>query len=277
MKPNTMKRPIQEQMNVEKCKLHRVTSQYLPLYLLAGMIALWMRHISKTNDSDVILWILAPTARWASILSGISFEYIPHMGYVNHAYEFLIAPACSGIRFMLLTFLMLIFSFLHPYASTDAQPSGYHWLWFSFSIPYSYLATICVNGIRISASILLPPVFERLSLINGWLTQERLHTIIGTTIYFSCLYGIYRIAARIMQAMAPHTRHCFSSQLLKTIAPAFWYLMIVLAVPFLGRIYRNEWDGFGAYVALILGVCLVITLIRQIISLILKCTNVSNK
>lgn len=246
--------------------------KYLPLYLLTIIIAFIMRYISKTNDSDALCWILTPTAWWVSVLSGIHFEYLPHMGYVNYYYNFLIAPTCSGSRFMLIIFLMLMFSFLYRIKSVR---SGY--MWSGFSIIFAYVFTIFVNGIRITASIYVPVALENLELIGGLLTQDRLHTIIGTAIYFSFMCAAYPLADFICQCVFMRSEihsdngTCFLHQdnasklSLKLIIPAFWYILTVLVIPFIGRVYRNDWEGFGQYAALIIGVCLVIAATRLLI------------
>lgn len=246
--------------------------KYLPLYLLTIIIALVMRYISKINDSDALCRILTPTAWWVSFLSGIHFEYLPHMGYVNYSYNFLIAPACSGCRFMLIIFLMLMFSFLYRIKSLR---SGY--MWFGFSVIFSFVFTIFVNGIRITASIYFPIVFENLGLIGGLLTQDRLHTIIGTAAYFSFMCAAYPLADFICRHVFIYSdKETSTSQpdnssgiSLKLIIPAFWYFLAVLVIPFIGRVYRNEWEGFGQYAALIVGVCFVIAAAKRLIGIII--------
>ncbi|MDE5866192.1 MAG: exosortase K [Lachnospiraceae bacterium] len=250
--------------------------KYLPLYLLTIIIAFVMRYISKVSDSDALCWILTPTTWWVSVLSGIRFEYLPHMGYVNYYYNFLIAPTCSGSRFILIIFLMLIFSFLYRIKSAW---SGY--MWFGFSVIFSYVFTIFVNGIRITASIYVPIALEKLDLIGGLLTQDRLHTIIGTATYFSFMCAAYPLADYICRRVFMYSEiqsyneagslqqnniPMFSPKL---IIPAFWYIFTVLVIPFIGRVYRNDWEGFGQYTALIIGVCLVIAATRQLTSLFL--------
>ncbi|MDE6748266.1 MAG: exosortase K [Lachnospiraceae bacterium] len=250
--------------------------KYLPLYLMTIILAFVMRYVSKINDSDALCWILTPTALWVSVLSGIRFEYLPHMGYVNYFYRFLIAPTCSGCRFMLIIFLMLIFSFLYRIKSARL---GY--MWFGFSIIFSYVFTIFVNGIRITASIYVPIALENLEFIGGLLTQDRLHTIIGTATYFSFMCAAYPLADFFCRRVFMHSEINFYNETcslqqgnapkfsLKLIIPAFWYILTVLVIPFIGRVYRNDWDGFGQYAALIIGVCLVIAAIRQLTSLFL--------
>lgn len=230
------------------------------------LICLAMRAFSHATDSDALLWILAPTTRWAGILGGIPFEYLPHAGYVNHYYRFLIAPSCSGIRFMSIVFLMLIFSFVHRIPSAPSKC-----LWFGGSAVFAYLSTIFVNGIRIVTAIYLPIPLEKAGLLNGGLNPDRLHTLIGTVVYFSSLCVIYPIALSLCRNLllnisAPHTDDTPKGFLdkFKLLIPAFWYLFAVLVVPFTGRFFRNDWEGFGSYVLLIIGVCFAILFLSNL-------------
>ncbi len=231
-----------------------ITKKHLIIYGLTIITTLVMRYFCRTNDSDTLKWILTPTTRWVSTLSGISFEYIPHMGYINHFYQFLIAPSCSGSRFMLLTFIMLIFSFLYQ---IDTTLKGF--IWFILSAAFSYVSTIFVNSIRIIASIYFPIRLEDLQLIHGFLTQDRLHTIIGSTVYFSGLCIIYILVSFIFK------RIFLSTGFSTIIAPAFWYMLIVLALPFLKRLYKNEWEGFAWYAVLVVCICFSVTMLFRIV------------
>lgn len=245
---------------MKNTKLMQTTIKHLPLYLFAAALAVLAKWFCKVDDCDAFIWILAPTSRWVSILSGISFEYLPHTGYINYFHCFLIAPACSGIRFMLLTFLMLIFSFLHPDSALAKEASmKKSYLWFGFSMFFSYTASVFVNGIRICASIYLPVILENAGLIGGWLTQDRLHTAIGTVTYFSFLCVLYPAAAFIYRHGFLKAEKKEPSAPLSSLVPAFWYLLTVLVIPALGRIYRKDWEGFGQYGILVLSICLIVT------------------
>lgn len=238
---------------------------HLPVYLMTIIIAITVRCVSRISDSDALYWILRPTSWWVGVLSGIRFEYLPHLGFVNHFYRFLIAPECSGSRFMLIIFLMLVFSFLYRIKSVQL---GY--LWFGLSIAFSYIYTIFVNGIRITASVYLPDIFEKAGLISAFLTQEKLHTIIGTAVYFSFMLTAYPLADCICRKVfvrADMEQYTEQSDVLKTryislIVPICWYALAVLIIPLIGRAYRNEWEGFGQYAVLVITVCLVITTLK---------------
>lgn len=237
---------------MKKIQIKKMIQDYWLLFMAAAIVALVMNHFCRTNDSDALKWILAPTARWVSALSGISFEYLPHQGYVNHFYQFLIASSCSGSRFMLLTFLMLAFSFLISDLLEENSSVHKEYIWFVFSMFFSYIATIFVNGIRITASIYLPAVLERKHLMDGWLSDDRLHTLIGTVTYFASLCVVYLLASLFRRRVFRREKRQTDILLF---VPAFWYLLVVLILPIVKRMYHNEWDGFGQYAAVIIGVC----------------------
>lgn len=249
-----------------KTQLRAKIQNNWPLYLAAVLVTLIMRYFARTSDTDVLKWILAPTAGWAGILGGISFEYMPHQGYVNHGYQFLIAAACSGCRFMLLTFLMLVFmpesrgssisenvytgqllqgdAVLHePHKGRKDVQCKCRWL--VFCITLAYLFTIFVNGIRIVLAIRLPILLDRLHLFHEWLTPDRLHTLIGTVVYFTALCVLY-------------LRVTLTTDRNRLFVPVFWYLSIVLLLPFAKRLWYHEWTGFGEYAVSVAGACIVV-------------------
>lgn len=230
----------------------RIQSDWL-LYLTAVLVTLVMRYFSRTSDTDILLWILAPTARWAGILGGISFEYLPHQGYVNHFHQFLIAASCSGIRFMLLTFLMLVFM---P-ASTSAKSIRNKYGNLAVSIILAYGFTVLVNGIRIVLAIRLPLLLEGSGLMPGWLTPDRLHTLIGTVVYFTALCGLYLCAASTTGRG-------------RLFVPVCWYLLIVLILPFVNRVWNHNWKGFGQYAAVVLGGCMFIYMIFRCLFILMQ-------
>ena len=268
-----------------KAKTIVLLREYWMFCAATVIIVLIMNYFSRTNDSDMLKWILAPTARWASILGGMYFEYLPHQGYVNYFYQFVIAPSCAGSRFMLLTFLMLVSFRLPAFWSGDRKRKMQkEYLWFGFCIAFSYLATIFVNGIRIVVSVYLPDIVEKRHLMSGWLTSGRLHTLIGTGTYFTFLCLIYLTAARIhgqifgrmerIFLLPDSTPECFTEHK-KLIVPVFWYLLIVLAIPLIKRMYHNDWKGFGQYAAVIVGVCGSIYLLFMIVWKVRRMYNIA--
>lgn len=224
------------------------------IYLLAVLAVLAIKIFYRTADSEALSWILAPTTWWVQVLSGISFEKMAHVGYVSHEYQFIIAPSCSGVRFLLIAFVMMIGSFTHRMESWGKKIS-----WLGFSALFSYVSTIFVNGIRITVSIYLPLMLGK-DFLPEWLTAESLHTMVGTVLYFSMLIGIYCLVQGICNRVGMSTDTDEKRITGRFAAPVFWYFVMVLGVPFLGRLYRNDWNGFWQYALLVTGICIFLVL-----------------
>jgi exosortase K len=255
----------------------------LTIYIPAIIVVLVVKMYYRTADSEQLFWILAPTTEWVQILSGISFEKITQVGYVSHEHRFIIAPSCSGVRFLLIAFIMMVFTFVPMIDSLRKKAC-----WLGFSAIFSYITTIFVNGIRITVSIYLPLALVDKEILPAWITAEQLHTMIGTTVYFSMLFGIYYLAGRLcklflctrtrkgnMQRKLPASgaqveEENFPTQLYvetaqkstakRFLIPVFWYFAMVLGIPAIGRWYRSDWTGFLQYTVLVTGVCMLIVL-----------------
>lgn len=220
----------------------------LVIYIPAIIAVVVIKMYYRTADSEQLFWILAPTTKWVQILSGISFEKIVQVGYVSHEYRFIIAPSCSGVRFLLIAFIMMVFAFT---SIMDSLRKKIYWL--GFSAIFSYIATIFVNGIRITVSIYLPLFLADRKILPTWITAEQLHTVIGTTVYFSMLFAVYYLAGRLCKTVQKSAAKRF-------LVPVFWYFTMVLGIPAIGRLYRGDWTGFWQYTMLVTGVCVLIVL-----------------
>lgn len=213
------------------------------IFYLSAFLALFgIKYFYSQAACRDLTWILAPTAWGVRTLSGIPFTYDPYEGYVNYTCRFVIAPSCSGIQFMMITIATLVFPFIHR---MDNWKKKCRWMASGFF--FSYLLTILVNTIRIIVSIYLPVYMEQKSLLGGFLTPARLHTLIGTSVYFTSLLLIYHLAGAI-------TRQSFH----KCLPPVFFYFALVLGVPFLNRAYQKGSAQFAEYSALVICVCLIV-------------------
>lgn len=262
-------------MTSDKVKL--LVKGYWIFYLIGLAAVFGIKYFYRKAGSDDLQWILTPTAWWVRILSGIPFEYEPHIGYINHHYRFIIAASCSGVQFMTITIATLIYSFVHRMRT---MRRGFFWIILSFAI--SYFFTIFVNGFRIIVSIYLPIYLQGRDIYNGWMTPERLHTIIGTAVYFTSLFTIYhiagyaakRIAGRLEEKSDPISPKCSSRSfvqiLRKCITPMFWYFAIALGIPLINRAYKSDYEKFAEYAMLMTVICLAIIVLFCVASGILK-------
>ena len=85
----------------------------IPFYLAGALLLLGMKYYYSRGDPDSLSWILAPTARWVSALSGIPFIKVTQTGYVSHSCRFIIAASCSGLQFLMISMTALVFSYIH--------------------------------------------------------------------------------------------------------------------------------------------------------------------
>lgn len=245
-------------------------------YLTGILVVLGIKLYYSRADCDSLLWILAPTTRWVELLSGIPFVYISGTGYVNHSLRLLIAPTCSGVRFMITAIATLVFSFVHRAAAPqgNAAAGSFGRLrrglgWIGASIVFSWLYTVLVNGLRIIAAIYLPMYLERAGLMKGMLTPDRLHTMIGITVYFAALLSLYRLAGVLVERQAHAEKERLSPLLVhKFIPPVFWYFVMTLGLPLLGGSYLKGAAKFTEYTVLIVGCCTLILLPYGLLTLL---------
>lgn len=253
-------------MNPEKIK--KIIRENLLFYIIGFLILGGMKVFYRGADCGQLKWLLAPTSGWVGLLSGIPFLYEPGAGYVNHSLRILIAPSCSGFRFMTIAFAMLFFSFLHRIGlegnAEISFPSPKKRLkiclkkggWLFTSLLLSYPLTVVVNGLRIIAALYLPDFLRRADVSLIFLTPGRLHTLIGIGVYFTALLAVYRLTASFFgeKALSP------ADSLRKCLPPLFWYFFFTLGIPFLSRTYQRDGGNFAEYALLILGCCTILLL-----------------
>lgn len=241
-------------------------------YLTGLCFILGSKYFYSRAGADELQCFLAPTARWVELLSGHPFEWMTGIGYVNHHLRFIIAPSCSGIQFMLISFATLLYSFIHRVKTTKRQTC---WMALCFAVSYFY--TIFTNGIRIVLSIYLKDA----DIYGDWLTPDRLHTILGIAIYFTSLLILYRIVEyfwgkltflNLIHPLAfiyPDKKRV--GKISKYILPSFWYLFITLGIPFLNGAYKNSGEKFAEYAAVVIFMCMAIVLLLGLTAYIKRC------
>lgn len=261
-------------------------------YLTGILVVLGIKFYYSQADCDSLLWILSPTTHWVEFLSKIPFTYVSGTGYVNHSLRLLIAPSCSGVQFMIITAATLIFSFVHNIASPqDRMPfkasvrimRGFSWI--AASLFISWLFTVLINGLRIIAAIYLPLSLEDAGLMKGFLTADRLHTMIGVVVYMIALLTIYRLVGYLICKKADSIgqfktasnqgisdvsktyRKQFPMMFVrKCLQPAFWYFFVTLGLPFLNRAYVNNTANFTEFAVLIICCAALILLLYFLFS-----------
>lgn len=253
-------------------KKSRFSRQNCVFYLTGILLLLGIKCYYRQADCDSLRWILGPTAGWVQLLSGIPFTFLPGTGYVNHSLRLLIAPSCSGVRFMTILFATLVFSFTPDIAcgKADTESGSCRWAkgfgWIALCGVLSWLFTVLVNGLRIIAAIYLPLYLEAAGLINEILTWDRLHTLIGVVIYFIALLAIYRLMGRFAHSKNG-SRH-LPALPGKCAPPVFWYFVFTLGLPLLHAAGRGNTAEFTEFTVLVIGGCALILLPYAVILLL---------
>lgn len=251
-------------------EIRKILKSNFIFYLTGLAVLLEIKYFYSRAGCEDLIWILKPTAAWAGILSGFSFEWDARAGYVNHTLRFIIAPSCSGVSFMSITFAMLFFSSLHHRRTRLGKCCQ-----LPASLAISWLFTILVNGIRIVLSMILPPFLSGLLSYGGWLTERKLHTVIGTVVYFTALFLLHFAATCLSNKSAAASlsgrgrekasRIRFQN-LQKAMPPTFWYLSVTLGIPFLNRAYKKDCGDFLDYAAILALVCLTVIALYCLLS-----------
>ncbi|RJP83911.1 MAG: exosortase K [Desulfobacteraceae bacterium] len=230
-------------------------------YFMAAMVAVGLKYHYSRAGSDDLLWILRPTADVVGWISGLSFIYDPSAGFVNMGRGIAIAPACSGVNFLIIAYVMSFFSFAGHYNRME------RWLWLAVTLCCAYFLTIGVNSIRIFLSI--ESIAHGIHL--GWLTPERIHRIEGVVVYFFFL-TLYYLGMKWLTKFYDTRKGMTGGirQERKTFAfigmgPFFWYLLVALVVPVLTGNYREQGGRFIEHgVVVVVSCALVLCLLHGI-------------
>jgi exosortase K len=196
----------------------------------------------STASADQLRWILAPTTAFVELLSGISFAFESHSGYLSADRNFLIAPACAGVNFLLAAFLLLAARKLLR------DPSqGQRWGFIPASALLAYLVTLVANTTRIAIALWL----RQLPEIN-WLNHEQMHRAEGIVVYSGFLLLLFVVSEKL-SAGKP------SSLLRLSLLPLLVYYAIALGIPLANGGYRQG-SGFWEHAAFVLVIPLLLIL-----------------
>lgn len=167
--------------------------QLVGIAVALGVVVVGKQYYRGASAGE-LGWILAPTARLVSAVSGTRFVYEAGIGWVDRGATFIIAPACAGVNFALAGFLALVLGWLggmRGARSLVARLVG--------AAALAYAATLVVNTLRIVIAIAL----HRGTIDVGGLDHAEVHRFEGIVVYLAGLCALYALAGRI----APRSRH----------------------------------------------------------------------
>ncbi len=200
-------------------------------------------------SADQLRWILAPTTALVELVSGVSFEFEFHAGYLSRARGFLIASSCAGVNFLLTAFLLLTLRRL-----LNARAQQLAWAFIPTAGLLAYLVTLLANATRIVVALWLqhPPA------AFSWLNHEQLHRVEGIVIYFGFLLLLFVLSERMSAGDTPGG--CWPLCL-----PLLVYYAVMLGIPLVNNAYHQNpafWEHARAVLLLPLLLLLPFALFR---------------
>jgi exosortase K len=139
-------------------------------------------------SANQLRWILAPTTALVELVSGASFEFESHAGYLSSDRSFLIARSCAGVNFLITAFLMLSMRRLVRH-----REQGRSWRFIPTALTIAYLVTLIANTARITIALRM----QKMPAGIGWLSPDQFHRLEGIFVYFGFLLLLFVISEKM--------------------------------------------------------------------------------
>ena len=211
-------------------------------WLVVLLMVVTLKHYYSTASADELRWILAPTTTFVELLSGTSFAFESHAGYLSSDRSFLIAPACAGVNFLIAAFLMLTVSKL-----LREHSSGKIWRFIPVAMLLAYLVTLVANTVRIAFALQMRRLPE-----SNWLDREQLHRAEGIFVYFGFLLMLFVVSEK----MSAGKRF---NWLRLSVLPLLIYYLVAIGMPLANGGYRQG-VGFWEHSVFVLVIPLLLLL-----------------
>lgn len=214
----------------------KFTRHQIAQCVLVLLCAFALKRYYSTATVEELRWILAPTTALVELLSGVSFEFEAHAGYLSLERGFLIAGSCAGVNFLLTAFLLLTLGKL-----LRGREQQLSWGFIPTAALIVYLVTLLANTARICVALWL----QRMPVkING-LDAAQLHRFEGIVIYFGFLLLLFVVSEKMAASKtALQFRH--------SLIPLLVYYAVALGVPLLNGAYRQGSDFWAHSFAVLL-------------------------
>jgi exosortase K len=199
-------------------------------YALTALAAVALKYCYGRANAEDLYWLMAPLARLVEIFTSIRFDWEPPSGFVSTSDQVTIAPACSGITFLVVCFCTLSFSLVHRYRKVAAKLA-----WVAFALFSAFAVTLCANTVRVIAAIYL----YRADIYGQRITPEGVHRIVGIAVYLGVLLLVYLATERLTRKSAL----LFASQISRIRAyypPFAWYILFTIVIPLLTALFRQD-------------------------------------
>ncbi len=193
------------------------------------LCALALKFYYSNATADELRWILAPTTALVELLSGRSFAFESHTGYMSSDHRFVIAVPCAGVNFLITAFVMLGLRRLWRDRLHEVS-----WSFLPLSAALAFVATLIANTTRICVALEI----QRRSIEVDGLSGNQLHRLEGIVIYFGFLLFLFMVSER-MEDARPRAALLF---------PLGIYYATTLGIPLLNGSYRQGmpfWEHFA--------------------------------
>lgn len=144
------------------------------------MAAYALKSFYSNATVNDLRWILAPTTFLVELISGERFTFESHAGYMNSDNSFLIAASCSGVNFLMISFLVLTLGRLWRGRSMQ-------WRYLPITVLVANTTTLIANAVRIVIALQMHANNFQFAGFDA----EELHRIEGIVVYFGFLLLLF--------------------------------------------------------------------------------------
>ena len=194
------------------------------------LIAYALKSFYSTATVDDLRWILAPTTFLVELISGDRFTFESLAGYMSSDHTFLIAASCSGVNFLMISFLVLTLGKLW-------RERAMSWAFLPIAALGAYSTTLIANTFRIVIALQMHASNFQFAGFDA----EELHRIEGIIVYFVFLLLLFIAGERIGERNFAKTLTHRSAYLL------FIYYAVTLGIPIMRGGFRDAgfWEHAG--------------------------------
>ena len=154
---------------------------------VATLVAWGLKRHYADARADELEWMLQPTARLVSALTGTTFVRVPGEGHVSYERLFVIEKACAGVNFMIAAFALVVLARV-PHVRSAAHGAAL----LSAALVVSYVTAIVVNAVRITAALWLAS-----HAATATVSAAQVHRVEGIVVYFVALLLLYEGVQRL--------------------------------------------------------------------------------
>lgn len=166
-------------------------SNNMPYYWAAVGIFLLLKYTFTFVGNNGLAFLLWPTDKMVSLLTGSSSVYHSDSGYYHEALAIVIDKSCSGYNYWLLSFVVFSYVTVRYF-----RQAFYKILALPLALILAYLFTIFVNTSRIFTSIAIQ--LQSAHFLPAY-SYTRLHEVIGIVTNLSFLVGAYYLFEKLLK------------------------------------------------------------------------------